>query len=277
MSPNPTRLWPHIGPTLDRLDHPVLGEALSAAFAAHRGELGSIEAVFRRLPALAGRPELLARFFNGWKATHLKMLAIYGLTCRLHRLAIAADGEAREMLFSAAARTAETSHEDLGLDYDGITHAALYDDMVGVFLPDDTWTLRRHTLEPAVGFQRWVYRCMTVESIPVGLLCNLMSEIYNHAEYSIARHGMAALLGATGVTDEAARTRALTYIDAHLEDDTEIDHFRAMVEALDTYGALTGEPVTHAQAVEVFGGYLTRLAAVMRSFADHLGADETAA
>lgn len=267
---DPSRLWPHIEPVLTRLEHPVLRDALCDAFDSCKDTLARTESVFRGLPELAGRPDLLARFANGWKATHLKMLAIYGLTCRLHRKAMAAEGDARAALFVAAARTAETSHEDLGLDYDGVTHARLYEDMVGVFLDGDDWLSQRFALEPAVDFQRWVYRCMVVEPVPVGLLCNLMSEIYNHAEYSIAHHGMVGLLDRQGITDADARRRALTYIDAHLEDETEIDHFRVMVEALDIYGREAGEPVTGELARGVFTGYLDRLGRVMSAFADHL-------
>ncbi|KAB8332727.1 hypothetical protein SD80_019435 [Scytonema tolypothrichoides VB-61278] len=54
------------------------------------------------------------------------MLPTYGLSCRLQRLAFIKDAQEREQLLLASAFNAETSHEDLGLEYEGVTHTALY-------------------------------------------------------------------------------------------------------------------------------------------------------
>ena len=98
------------------------------------------------------------------------MLGIYGLSCRIQRLALTRDavddGEAREQLWMAAARNAETSYEDLGLDYDGVTHAALYDDMARSFVPSDAWLMEENGLPAALEFKRWVYERMIVDDIP---------------------------------------------------------------------------------------------------------------
>ncbi len=248
-----------IDPIVAQLDTPIIGEALAAALDSNAPALARIEGFFDALPALGHEPKALADFFNGWKATHLKMLAIYGLTCRLHRLAAEEKGGPRDALFVAAHCTALTSHEDLGLDYDAHTHEAMYLDCVAAFLEDDTWRLDRHALPEAVAFKTWVYRNMVVEPIPVGLLSNLFSEIYNHAEYSLAEAAVSRLLDRMEITDEARRQQALGYIQAHLEDDTELDHFRVMLTAIDRYGAATGERPTVEQAKALFTGYLVRL------------------
>lgn len=248
-----------IDPIVEQLDTPIIGEALTAALDTAAPALARIEAFFDALPKLGHDPQALADFFNGWKATHLKMLAIYGLTCRLHRLAAAEKGGPRDALFVAAHCTALTSHEDLGLDYDGHTHEAMYLDCVAALLDGDAWRHDRHALPEAVAFKTWVYRNMVVEPIPVGLLCNLFSEIYNHAEYSLAEVAVSGLLDRLEITDEARRHHALAYIQAHLEDDTELDHFRVMLTAIERYGAATGERPTVAQAEALFVGYLERL------------------
>ena len=101
-----------------------LREALGRSFSRAAASVEAIEGCFELLPAKRWSDEMLSTFFHSWKATHLKMLGIYGLSCRIQRLALTQTGEAREQLWMAAARNAETSHEDLGLDYDGVTHAA---------------------------------------------------------------------------------------------------------------------------------------------------------
>lgn len=258
--PSGGRLRASIEPVIAELDDPIVREALPRALDASTEALAAVERCFAALPE-AGR-EARALFFNAWKATHLKMLAIYGLTCRLHRLAAESEGGVRDALFVAAHDTAATSHEDLGLDYDGHTHEAMYNDCVAAFLPDDTWKLARHALPEAEAFKRWVYRGMVVAPIEVGLAVNLFSEIYNHAEYSLAEGSASRLLDRLEVDDAERRGHALAYIRAHIEDDTELDHFRMMLHAIERYGYATGQRLSVEGAVEVFTAYLTRLGAV---------------
>ena len=113
-----------------------LREALGRSFVRAAASVEEIEHCFELLPAKRWPEEMLSVFLHSWKATHLKMLAIYGLSCRIQRLAVTETGEAREQLWMSAARNAETSHEDLGLDYEGVTHAALYDDLARSFVVD---------------------------------------------------------------------------------------------------------------------------------------------
>lgn len=256
------RLRASIDPVVAELDDPIVREALPRALDASTEALAAIERCFAALPEAGHDPDARALFFNAWKATHLKMLAIYGLTCRLHRLAVDREGGVRDALFVAAHDTAATSHEDLGLDYDGHTHEAMYRDCVAAFLPDDGWMLARHALPEAEAFKRWVYRGMVVAPIEVGLACNLFSEIYNHAEYSLAEGAVSRLLDRLEVDDAAQRGHALAYIRAHIEDDTELDHFRIMLHAIDRYGYATGQRLSVERAAEVFTEYLTRLGAV---------------
>ena len=163
-----------------------LREALARSFSRAGAAVEEVQLCFALVPAKRWSEDVFATFLHSWKATHLKMLGIYGLSCRIQRLALTEEGEAREQLWIAAARNAETSYEDLGLDYDGLTHAALYDDMARSFVPGDTWQLEANGLPAALAFKRWVYERMVVDEISTGLLTNMFSEIYNHAEYSLA-------------------------------------------------------------------------------------------
>ena len=56
-----------------------------------------------------------------------------------------------------------------GLDFDGHTHAELYEDFAEALTGGDLWQLRKYRLPEAQRFSHWVYRNMVVEAIPDGL------------------------------------------------------------------------------------------------------------
>ena len=240
-----------------------LREVLQGSFSRAADSVEKVEQCFALLPAQRWSEELMSIFLHSWKATHLKMLGIYGLSCRIQRLALADEGEAREHLWMAAARNAETSYEDLGLDYDGVTHASLYDDMARSFVASDAWLMEENGLPAALEFKRWVYERMVVDDIPMGLLTNMFSEIYNHAEYSLALRAFTDYVESHYDFDEAERGRALTYIGAHVGDDTEMKHFLVVVDALNRYNLARGLEIDYERAQSLFTEYLERLGVVM--------------
>jgi len=241
-----------------------LRDALTRSFSRAEASVEEIERCFEFLPAKRWSDDLLAVFLHSWKSTHLKMLAIYGLSCRIQRLAMTSEGEAREQLWIAAARNAETSYEDLGIDYDGVTHASLYDDMARSFVPSDAWQMESNGLPAALEFKRWVYERMVVDDIPTGLLTNMFSEIYNHAEYSLALEAFTGYVDVHYHFTEAEKTRALCYIGAHVAGETELGHFLVVVEALDRYNRARGIEIDYERAEVLFTEYLERLGAAMR-------------
>ena len=177
----------------------------------------------------------------------------------------------------AAARNAETSYDDLGLDYAGVTHASLYEDMARAFVPTDAWVMEANGLPSALEFKRWVYEKMVVDDIPTGLLTNMFSEIYNHAEYSLALRAFTEYVESHYDFTEAERERALTYIGAHVGDDTEMKHFLVVVEALDRYNQARRLQIDYEGAERLFTEYLERLGVVMgemrlRMVTEQLGA-----
>jgi len=260
----PASLAAIVDPVISVVPRTELRDTLRRAFSAEQAAVENIEEFFRMLPSAAWSNDFLCTFSNSWKATHLKMLAIYGLSCRLQRSAEGAEELARSNLYLAAARNATTSYEDLGLDFDGHTHAELYDDFAEALTGGDLWQLRKYRLPEARRFSQWVYRNMVVESIPDGLLTNMFSEIYNHGEYSIALPAADAYFERhTGLT-AAERRKAVTYIAAHVEDDVEADHFLIVAEALDRYEAAAKTKFDSERAASVFRGYLRNLAPVMQ-------------
>jgi hypothetical protein len=241
-----------------------LREALGRSFIRAAASVEEIERCFELLPAKRWPEDVLSVFLHSWKATHLKMLAIYGLSCRIQRLAVAETGEAREQLWMSAARNAETSHEDLGLDYDGVTHASLYDDLARSFVSSDTWQLESNGVPAALDFKRWVYGNMVIADIATGLLTNMFSEIYNHAEYTLALGAFTELVDTHYTFTDTQQERALCYIRAHVGDETEMKHFLVVVEALNRYNAARGLELDYARAEVLFVEYLERLGTVMR-------------
>ncbi|HUP62205.1 MAG TPA: hypothetical protein VNA69_17495 [Thermoanaerobaculia bacterium] len=240
-----------------------LRDALERSFSRAAASVEEVERCFELLPAKRWSEDFLSTFLHSWKATHLKMLAIYGLSCRIQRLALTNDGEAREQLWIAAARNAETSYEDLGLDYEGVTHAALYDDMARSFVPNDAWLMEENGLPAALEFKRWVYEKMVVGDIPTGLLTNMFSEIYNHAEYSLALRAFTEYVDSHYDFTEAEKERALCYIGAHVGDETELRHFLVVVDALNRYNLARRLPIDYERAEILFTEYLERLGVVM--------------
>ena len=257
-------LLSYIDPILKRLGESEIGWAIAEAFAAEKGSVASIESLFAWIAVDQPTQDFYALFFHSWKATHLKMLAIYGLSCRLQRLALQYEsGFERDCLMLAAVRNAETSYEDLGLDYEGLTHAELYDQLVANFLPDDQWVRSRWCLTAAKDFQQWVYNNMVVQPVLTGLLTNLFSEIYNHAEYSIAQRAFSMRLEQQGETSPAQLEKALCYINVHVSDATEEEHFQVVLEAIRLYTKATSNNVDKLQALTLFREYLRQIGSIL--------------
>ena len=257
-----------VDPVISLVPRAELRDTIRRAFSAEHAAAENIEEFFRMLPTAAWSEDLLCTFAGSWKATHLKMLAIYGLYCRLQRAAERAEDLDRSNLYLAAARNAATSYEDLGLDFDGHTHAELYDDLAEALTGGDLWTLRKYRLPEAQQFCAWTYRKMVVDDISDGLLTNMFSEIYNHGEYTIALPAADAYFQKHTRLTAEERRKAITYIAAHVEDDTEADHFLVVVEALDRYLAASKTQFDAARADSVFRGYLRNLGPVMRKLTE---------
>jgi amino acid adenylation domain-containing protein/thioester reductase-like protein len=264
----PTSLVAVVDPVISLVPSAELRDTLYRAFSEERVAVENIEEFFRLLPSFAWSQELLDTFANSWKATHLKMLAIYGLSCRLQRMADSAEGRGQSNLYLAAARNAATSYEDLGLDFDGHTHAELYEDFAEALTGGDLWQLRKYRLPEAQRFGQWVYRNMVVEDISNGLLTNMFSEIYNHGEYSIALPATDAYFRQHTRLTAPERRKAVTYIAAHVEDEVEAAHFLVVVEALDRYRAATKTSFDAERAESIFRAYLRNLGPVMRKLTE---------
>jgi hypothetical protein len=238
--------------------------ALKEAFYRAQGSVLKIEKFYTLLSTRAWSEERLAKFFCSWKATHLKMLAIYGLSCRLQRLAFAtSDVTAREGFLLASVYNAETSYEDLGLDFGGETHADLYEMFAKTFLGEFPWQLEPFCVPRARRFQKWIYQNMVVSDISRGLLTNLFSEIYNHAEYTLALDSFSKLIDEHYCLSAEKKAQALSYIKVHVDGDTEVDHFLVVIKALEQYCQATGAEIDYTLASQLFEDYLTQLGMVM--------------
>jgi hypothetical protein len=269
----PRSLSAIVDPVISLVPHAELRATLWRTFSEEQAAVAAIEDFFDVLPSSAWSRELLCTFASSWKATHLKMLAIYGLSCRLQRTADSAGELDRSNLYLAAARNASTSYEDLGLDFGGQTHAELYENFAEALIGDDAWQLRKYRLPEAHRFSQWIYRNMVVEPVHDGLLTNMFSEIYNHGEYSIALPAVDAYFERHTDLTAQERQKAITYIAAHVEDDTEADHFLVVVEALDRYFAASGTQFDADRAGSVFSAYLRNLAPVMRKLTERMRAE----
>ena len=262
-----------VDPVVSLVPRAELRDTLRAVFFEEQAAVWTIEEFFHVLPSSEWSHDLRCTFASSWKATHLKMLAIYGLSCRLQKSADGAAEPDRSNLYLAAARNAATSYEDLGLDFDGQTHAELYEKFAEALTGDDSWQLPKYRLPEAHRFSRWIYRNMVVEPIPDGLLTNMFSEIYNHGEYSIALPAADAYFQQHTRLMPEERRQAITYIAAHVEDDTEADHFLVVVEALERYLEASRTQFDAARAGNLFRAYLRNLAPVMQRLTERMQAE----
>lgn len=260
----------HVDSIINHVPDDTLRTALTDSFAESAEPVSKIEHCFDLLPTTRWSKNFLARFLHSWKASHLKMLAIYGLSCRLQRLALASEGSTQQQLLLAAALNAETSYEDLGLDYQGYTHAELYDDFARAFL-GDLWGPSDEAVLPAAReFKSWIYQNMVVKDIQLSLLTNIFSEIYNHGEYSLALPAFSDYIDRHCEFTPEQKQQALLYVSAHVEDETEVNHFLVVVRALDHYNEVQGVSTDYEQAKGLFKEYLSRLGNIMEALADSM-------
>lgn len=257
-----------IEPALEHVEDSQLRTALQQALTNQEPALRTIESVFEKIGSQNWTETSFKLIFNAWKETHLKMLAIYGLSCRMQRLGLESDvtKEQQHLLFLAAAKNAETSYEDLGLDFDGGTHTELYHNLAESFVSDDSWMLQAFSTPEAKAFKTYVYRNMVVApDIQTGLFTNMFSEIYNHAEYSIAINAFNRLIDEHYEFTPQQKTKATTYIFAHIEDETELNHFTVVIDSLNYYTKATNTPINYALAQDTFETYLQKLATVFEA------------
>lgn len=250
-------------PVVNAVSDAGLRDALWSALRAAEAELAQVEACFQRFAEQDWPAEQRRLFMKSWHHTHLKMLPIYGLSCRLHKRALEAGGEAREHYFMAAALNAETSYEDLAVETpEWRTHSELFDELADAVCGGDEWKLGRYCLPEAEAFRGWLYHNMVMGDIEAGLLSNLFSEIYNHGEYSFALGPFLHLMHShRGLSEQRARELAL-YIDCHVMGEVEADHFNCVLRAIEHYHAASGRSWDYAAAERLFTEYLRRVARV---------------
>lgn len=261
-----------IEPALEHVADSALKKALLNALTNKEDDLRAIEETFEKIGSVRWTETSFKLIFNAWKETHLKMLAIYGLSCRMQRMALESnDPEQQHLLLMAAAKNAETSYEDLGLDYDGETHTTLYHNLAQSFVSDDSWMLSMFSTKEASAFKTHVYRNMVVApDIQTGLFTNMFSEIYNHAEYSIAITAFNKLIDNHYDFTPEEKEKATTYIFAHIEDETELNHFTVVIDSLNYYTQATHTTINYALAQETFETYISKLAEVFRALDDKI-------
>jgi hypothetical protein len=261
-----------IEPALGHVRDIRLKQAILNALNNREEALQTIEDCFQKIGSEKWTETSFKLIFNGWKETHLKMLAIYGLSCRMQRMALETnDADKKLLLLMAAAKNAETSYEDLGLDFDGGTHTELYHNLAESFVSDDSWMLSAYAIPEAKAFKTHIYRSMVVApDIQTGLFTNMFSEIYNHAEYSIAIMAFNHLIDTQFDFTEEQKKKATTYIFAHIEDETELNHFTVVIDALEYYTQATNTTIDYALAQEVFETYLSKLAGVFAALEEKI-------
>ena len=263
-----------VSPIVGSLSDDTLRNALTESFHQSKSQLDTIESGFRRFADKRWSSRVTHTFMKSWHSTHLKMLPIYGLTCRLHRLAKTADGIARDHYFMAAARNAETSHEDLNLDGRfELNHAQLYDEMANALCGSDAWRSEQYNVPEAAEFRAWIRDNMIERDLSVGLLTNMFSEIFNHGEYTYALDHFNNIFSRHYGYDDQQSQRLSVYIKCHVTSDVEVDHFHCCIDALDHANQAQGFSMDSDMAYAVSTEYLDRMGRIMGSLVEMMDAE----
>ena len=96
-----------IEPALEHVKDQRLKQAILNALNNRESALQTIEQVFEKIGSSDWTETSFKLIFNAWKETHLKMLAIYGLSCRMQRIALETEGlspEQQKALLMAGAK-----------------------------------------------------------------------------------------------------------------------------------------------------------------------------
>lgn len=255
-----------VQPSINQVMDKGLRDALTNAFTNKAHALEEVEQTFAMLGDSKPEIESMRTFLKSWHSTHLKMLPIYGLSCRMIKKGIELeDGDRRQAYYQAAAHNAETSFEDLNIDEEfELTHSELYSQLANTLCDGDEWTLSRYCIPEAESFKKWIYSNMVYQPIEVGLMTNLFSEIFNHGEYSIALPHFRKLFNkGLGFSTDKVEDMTL-YIRAHVMDGVEEDHFNSVVKGLYSYNQAEGTSIDYSVAEALFGEYLERIGEVMK-------------
>jgi len=259
---------------IDMLPSSIMKETIATTMSSKKESFAKIEAIFEKVCSKKYPNTKMSFFLNGWKATHLKMLPIYGLSCRINMLGVECKDSVQKLnYFEASAFNSSTSHEDLGLGFDAISHGRLYDEFAFSMLKSDEWKLSCYDTKKANAFSQWVYRSMLLNPIPYALCINMVSEFYNHAEYAYSyqtfKHSMKKFYNLKG----KALEDAIRYIDVHNQYETEIHHFLAVLNSIQKYEEASGEKVTKALIEEVINTYIDLILVAFESISKKFGKD----
>jgi len=253
-----------VQPVIEKVNDPDMQKALDNAFKGEIDALYQAENTFRLFTEQRLNKATSATFMKSWHSTHLKMLPIYGLSCRMQKMALLADEPQRSRLFFAAAHNAETSYEDLNLEGEyPFTHTELYDQLAATICGDDIWRRDQYCLSQAADFRRWIYSTMVNDSIDMGLFCNLFSEIYNHGEYACAVNPFEQLLQNHYQLSEQDSHKLSLYIRCHVDSNVEEAHFNCVLDSLNHFNHATGQKTDYVKAEQLFRQYLRGSASVM--------------
>lgn len=261
----PIDIYSAVSPTLASVQDAGLRERLQQAFESSAKALQQVQQTFERFASRRWSPEQTCCFMKSWHSTHLKMLPIYGLSCRLQKRGlVTADEVVRNHYFMAAAHNAETSYEDLSLEMpEWKTHSELFDEMAKALCGSDDWKLDRYCLPEAAAFRKWIYNNMVMDDLETGLLTNLFSEIYNHGEYSLALEPFQHLMLKHFEFDSNEVEKHSLYIKCHVESDVEEAHFNCVIVAMNHYFQATEKQFNYTKALKLFNEYLSRSGEVM--------------
>jgi hypothetical protein len=235
-------------------DHP-LREALTSAYQTDRARraVSAAETAFNRLTSQDWPVEVLARFLNGWRSTHVTALYVSGLMIRLLREARAANGESSLLLYQAAAEVGEIIPEDTGVD--DTPHSELYMTFANFLLGSDRWQRARFSSPACERFRRYVKAQRLKATIEEALLTTAASENWNTGEYTyldgLLRPWMVGLLGRDVVEVE----EKACYVSVHARR-TELGHFLHALEAWKLYCRAAGQAADPARAHKVLLRYL---------------------
>lgn len=218
------------------------------------------ENTFRLLTSRRWSSEVVSRFLNGFRATHVTALYVSGLMIRVQRQAARAAGDDQLNLFKAAAAVGEIIPEDTGVD--DTPHSELYMTWANAIAGHDEWQLGRYTQSRCESFREFVKARRLDDGLDLeeGILTTAASENWNTGEYTHFSELVYDWMGDVLQIDQGRVGELAAYVTVHAGA-TELGHFLHAIDAWRLVSLARGRRPDPEKAQEVFASYLTQVGA----------------
>lgn len=220
--------------TVNELEHTEIKEALLDSYNDSAESLTIIENFFKNFTSTVWPQKALQIFCKNWRTPAIGSASFCALILRVLKLAEKTTNlESRNLLYLSAAKLADITYEDVGLD--GVNHQELYEQFAFNISNDDSWKLKIFSIPNIKNFlaDARSYRQNGVD-LTRAILISIPEELYNHGEFSFISPLFTKWYINILKRPRVDATNNLKYLIDHTGN-TEHQHFSSAVDGLESY------------------------------------------